>query len=235
MIRSVDATAGINWLKGGWSAFKDGGAVMIGMALAWVLAVLIARLIPYIGVLLAPLLATFLYAGMLIGLRGMAGGKPIEFEALFQAFKDQDKMVHIAIIALLPLLASLLQLALGSGILGLLLSGLLALAVSALVYFAVPLVLFRNLEAPLAMQRSLEAVLTNLPAVIVYWIIVAILLVLAMVPVGLGLLILIPVLIGAAYESYAEVFADVELDPAHSPAGSVPESDQADPPAPPTA
>lgn len=220
MIRTVDAAAGVQWLKGGWVAFKDGGAVLIGMAVVWLLLVGVARMVPFLGVVLAPVLGTFLYAGMLIGLRAKAGGGELRFESLFSAFNDQDKTVHIAIIALVPVLGSLLQLALSGGWLGWMLSGLLGLTVSALVYFATPLVLFRQQEAPLAMQLSLQAVLINLPAVVVYWIIVAMLTVLALIPLGLGLLVLIPVLIGATYESYAEVFGDAELDPSNAPAAA---------------
>jgi len=104
------------------------------------------------------------------------------------------------------------------------LGSLIAVTVLALVYFAVPLVLFRNQEAPAALQLSLKGVFANLPAVIVFWIACIVLTALAILPVGLGLLVLVPVLLGAAYEAYAEIYGDIEL---------VPEAGASEPPPPP--
>jgi hypothetical protein len=222
MIRSVPADAGVNWLKGGWAAFTDGGAVLIGMSLALLVIVGFLRWIPWLGPVLAPIGGTFLYAGILMSLRGKAGGESLRFESMFRAFDDQDKMVHIAIVALVPVLGSLLQNMLARGFAGWLIGGLIALAVVALTYFALPLVLFRKQDALSAMKLSLEGVVANLPAVIVFWIIVSVLVVLAVLPLLLGLLVLIPVLFGAAYEAYAEIYGDIELDPANSPAGAEP-------------
>lgn len=64
--------------------------------------------------------------------------------------------------------------------------------------------------------------LTNIPAVIVYWLICMVLTVVAIIPIGLGLLVLIPVLMGAAYEAYAEVYGDIEIVPNQPSAGSPP-------------
>ncbi len=218
MIRNVPADAGINWLRGGWAAFTNGGAILIGMSLVFIIICIVLRLIPWLGAIAAPVAATFMYAGILMGLRGKAGGEDLRFETLFRAFSDQDKMVHVAIIALVPVLGSLIQSTLAGGFMGWLLGGLVTLTVAALTYFALPLVLFRQQDALTAMKLSLEGVVANLPAVIVFWIIVSVLLVLAILPLMLGLLVLIPVLLGAAYEAYAEIYGDIELDPANSPA-----------------
>ncbi len=213
MIKTVDAGAGLNWLQGGWSAFKAGGALLIGMVAAMLLVTVVLALIPWLGMLLVPIVGTFLYAGMLKSLRGHAGGRTMRFDDIWSAFGDQDKMVHLAIVALVPTLGSLLQSVLPGGFIGWLLGALIGIAVTALVYFAVPLVLFRNLEAPQALKSSLDGVLANLPAVIVFWAICIVLTILAILPLFLGLLVLIPVLLGAAYEAYAEIYGDVELVP----------------------
>ena len=223
MVKTVDAGAGINWLQGGWAAFKSGGPLLIGMVFVSLLLVLILRLVPWFGALLAPILATFLYSGMLISVRGSAGGRVMQFDDLWSAFGNQDKMVHLAIVALVPTLGELLRAALPGGFFGWLISGLIGVTVLALTYFAVPLVLFRNQEAPHALKASFDGVLANLPAVIVFWIACIILTVVAIIPVGLGLLVLIPVLLGAAYEAYAEIYGDVELAPNDpAPAGDPP-------------
>ncbi len=219
MIRTVQADAGFHWLRGGWAAFKNGGGVLIGMCFLLLLIVFIARVIPYLGPILAPIVGTFLYAGILLGLRQQAAGVDLRVDALFSALRDQDKMVHIAIVALVPVLGSVLQSIFARGFIGWLIGALVTLAVIALTYFAVPLVLFQKRDAISAMKLSLEGVTANIPAVIVYWIIVCVLTVLALLPLGLGLLVLIPVLLGATYEAYAEVYGDIELDPSNAPPG----------------
>ena len=213
MIRTVDAGAGINWLQGGWAGFKAGGALLIGMVFVTLVVIAILAFIPWLGLILVPVVGTFLYAGMLNSLHGQAIGREMRFDDLWSAFSDQDRLVHLAIVALVPMLGSILRGLLPDGLIGGLLSALVAVVVSALTYFAVPLVLFRRLEAPIALKWSFEGVLANLPAVIVFWIACIVLTFLAILPVGLGLLVLVPVLLGAAYEAYAEIYGDVELVP----------------------
>ncbi len=229
MIRTVDPGAGINWLQAGWVGFKAGGALLIGMVFVTLLVLLFLFRIPWLGVLLVPVVATFLFAGMLQSLRRQATGRAMQFDDLWSVFGDQDRMVHLAIVSLVPLLGSLLRAALEGGFIGGLAGALVSVVVIALVYFAVPLVLFRNMEAPLALKASFEGVLANLPAVIVFWIACIVLLVIAVLPVGLGLLVLVPVLLGAAYEAYAEIYGDVELVPNQT----APPSPLEEPPPPP--
>lgn len=213
MIRTVDPAAGLNWLQGGWSAFRAGGAVLIGMVLATLLALLVLAWIPWLGAILAPLAGTFLYAGMLKGLRRHASGGDLAFDDLYSAVLDQDKTLHLVIIALVPVAGSIARSALSSGFVGSVLGALIMLCVAALTYFAVPLVLFRQMEAPEAIKTSFAGVLQNLPAVIVFWIVCVVLTFLAILPLGLGLLVLVPILLGAAYEAYAEIYGDIELVP----------------------
>lgn len=213
MIRTVDPGAGINWLQGGWAGFKAGGALLIGMVFVSIVLIAILFFIPWLGTILIPVVGTFLYAGMLNSLRGQATGRQMQFDDLWSAFNDQDRLVHLAIVALVPLLGSILRAVLPGGIVGGLLGALVSVVVMAMTYFAVPLVLFRKLEAPEALKSSFEGVLANLPAVIVFWIACIVLTFLAILPAGLGLLVLVPVLLGAAYEAYAEIYGDVELVP----------------------
>ncbi len=77
---------------------------------------------------------------------------------------------------------------------------------SAALFLAVPLVM-EGREPPLqAMQASLRACWINWAALLLFSIVVAILGVLAMISMGLGFLILGPVLTGAVWSAYAEIF-----------------------------
>jgi hypothetical protein len=223
MVRNVDPAAGIEWLKGGWAAFKVGGATLIGMGLTLMVLAIVLSFFGIIGRILLPIVMTFGYAGILKGLREHAAGGELRYEHLWSVLKDQDKLVHIAIVALVPVLGSILSSALGDGFLAWIIGFAISLIVTALTYFAVPLVLFRQQDAIKALEWSLRGVLANVPAVVVYWLICVVLFIVAVIPIGLGLLVLIPVLMGAAYEAYAEVYGDVEIVPnAPVPGGEAP-------------
>jgi uncharacterized membrane protein len=65
---------------------------------------------------------------------------------------------------------------------------------------------FRN-AAPLeAMKVSFFACLKNIVPFIVYGVILFVLYVIAMIPFGLGMLIMVPVSMGSVYASYVEIF-----------------------------
>ena len=58
-----------------------------------------------------------------------------------------------------------------------------------------------------AMKSSLGACLQNFVAFLIFGILGAVAGFVAMLPLGLGLIVLAPVMIGAAYASYLDVFA----------------------------
>jgi uncharacterized membrane protein len=59
-----------------------------------------------------------------------------------------------------------------------------------------------------AIQSSFRAVLDNIAAYIVLAVIYFVLAILAAIPLGLGFLVLMPVMAGAVYSAHAEVFPD---------------------------
>jgi uncharacterized membrane protein len=78
--------------------------------------------------------------------------------------------------------------------------------VVAMYWFAVPLVLFRNVEPWQAMKTSLAGVLANLVPMLVYGVVSLVVFVIAMIPLGLGLLIAMPLFLIAWLISYQEIF-----------------------------
>ena len=57
-----------------------------------------------------------------------------------------------------------------------------------------------------ALKASFNACLKNSPPLLVYGLIVMLLVFFAVLPVGLGFLVLMPVLSGSAYVSYRDIF-----------------------------
>ena len=91
---------------------------------------------------------------------------------------------------------------------GLLLMLALQLAWIMAMIFAVPLVMLRG-TAPLeAVKASLNACVRNLLPLLVFGVINVVLVIIALIPAGLGLLILVPVTLCAVYCGYKDIFGD---------------------------
>ena len=56
------------------------------------------------------------------------------------------------------------------------------------------------------MKASFFACLKNLLPFLVYGVILFVLCLIAMIPIGLGMLIMVPVMMGSIYASYVEIF-----------------------------
>jgi uncharacterized membrane protein len=73
-------------------------------------------------------------------------------------------------------------------------------------WFAPALVFFNNMSPVEALKASFNACLKNTLPFLVYGLMVMVLLFFAALPVGLGFLVLIPVLAGSIYVSYRDIF-----------------------------
>jgi uncharacterized membrane protein len=73
-------------------------------------------------------------------------------------------------------------------------------------WFAVPLVVFHDVAPTAAIKMSFFACLRNIVPFLVYGIVMLVLLILAALPIGLGLLVMVPVLLTSAYRSYRDIF-----------------------------
>lgn len=74
------------------------------------------------------------------------------------------------------------------------------------VWFAPALVVFHNVAPLEAMKASFFACLKNFVPFLVYGVILLVLCVIAMIPFGLGMLVMVPVMMGSVYASYVEIF-----------------------------
>jgi uncharacterized membrane protein len=96
--------------------------------------------------------------------------------------------------------------ALGGLLLALLVGLVLTVPLAMAVWFAPALVVFRNVVPLDAMKSSFNVCLKNLVPFLVYGVILFVLAVVAAIPFGLGFLVLMPVLIGAQYASYVDLY-----------------------------
>lgn len=97
----------------------------------------------------------------------------------------------------------------GVGLFALLLALLLAVVYAAALLFATPLVMLAGMEPVAALKLSLAANLRNLGAWLIFSLIYLALVIIAMIPFGLGLLIVGPMGIASAYCAYLDTFTGV--------------------------
>ncbi|MCB1933480.1 MAG: hypothetical protein KDI45_13565 [Candidatus Accumulibacter sp.] len=227
--RRVDAGNAVNWLKQGWAIFIANPGAWIAMMVILLVIYVGLAIVPLIGPLAAHLLTPVLAAGMLIACHKLARDQPLEIGDLFAGFQQHTAALltlgvlymigMLAIMLLIMLLAGggmagamVLQSPLGAGIAfgGILLAGLLwallSVPVVMAVWFAPALVVFNAMQPVDALKASFNACLKNVLVFLVYGLIVMVLGFFAALPVGLGFLVLGPVLAGSVYASYRDIF-----------------------------
>jgi uncharacterized membrane protein len=92
------------------------------------------------------------------------------------------------------------------GALGLLIALALFVPVNMALWFAPVLVMLQGQSAPRAIAESFRGCLKNLVPFLIYGIALFVLAILASIPLGLGWLILGPVVIGSVYAAYRDIY-----------------------------
>lgn len=218
-----------DWLRQGWALFAANPGLWIGLTIVLLVIVLGVQIVPLVGTLAAHLLMPVLGAGLLLVCRKIDEGESVQIDDLFAGFKQNaGPLVMVGVLYMLAMLAIVvIVVAVGGGSVaggllsaqpaglgvifgGLMLSLLLSLALSVpvvmAIWFAPALVFFNNMQPVEALKASFEACMKNVLAFLVYGLIVLVLAFFAALPVGLGFLVLIPVLAGSVYAAYRDVF-----------------------------
>lgn len=236
----VDAGAAGRWLQRGWNLFTQSAGLWVLLALVMGIIFLVLQFVPLLGSLVGALLMPTLFGGLVYGAREVERGRTLELGHLFQAFREPGRAGPMLALGLVPLAAAFLTAILtagvmsgsagagmasgsggmgigmmaGGGMLVMLISLLIGLVSGALLLFAIPRVMF-GIDAPMAaIQTSFSAVLDNLGAYFVLAVIYFVLAIVAAIPLGLGFLVLLPVMAGAVYTAHAEVFGDHSVEAA---------------------
>lgn len=220
--RAVPAGNAFEWLKQGWALFVFNPGMWIALTIVLIVIILGLNIVPFIGGLAACLLTPLLAAGMLRACQKAANGEALEIGDLFAGFKQNT--THLVMVGVIYMAATLgIVLVLGGGMLmgrpavgvgaafgGLLLALLLTLALSVplfmALWFAPALAFFNNMPAVEALKASFNACLKNTLPFVVYSLIALVLMFFAALPLGLGFLVLVPVLSGSVYASYRDIF-----------------------------
>lgn len=233
--RKCDAAAGMSWIVKAFGLFKDQPLLWFGMSVTFLIIVGIASSIPLLNILIIPTLFMFL-GGFIKGAAAQSEGAELRFDHLFSAFKSHWQPLLILgllylvgiVICMIPLfiaMGSMMfsmmtggmgssygmmnDISLGSIFLGYLLSMLLIIPLYMALWFAPALVVLHNLEPIAAMKKSFEAGKVNVVPILVYGLISVLLLpILTMLTLGLGVLLILPIMLLTYYTSYRDVWTD---------------------------
>jgi len=229
---TVAAGRGWEWIAGGFRIFRKQPltwiALLVVMAVIWFAAVML----PVIGALAINLVSPVFFAGLMMACRSTDEDDEPEIAQLFAAFRTHANPLitvgGIYLVGNIVAVAVMFGVAGGTAMEALLgksagdvetvrnaMRGLLTgvavgmavfLPVLMAVWFAPLLIVFHGMTPVTAMQTSLSACWNNTLPFLVYGAFSFLLLVLASIPLMLGLIVLLPVLVCSIYASYKDIF-----------------------------
>jgi uncharacterized membrane protein len=233
--RSVPIGEGVSWIGEGWRLFAKAPLMwIVGILILFVIAIVI-NIVPFIGSLAFQLLNAVFSAGFVVACRSLERGGEFELEHLFAGFRT--RFVNLLIVGALFLAGGIVITLIFAGVAGfgvimalmsgnqddalaalagsammLLLGGLimLALMVPLLMayWFAPALVIMHDMAPVAAMKESFMGCLRNFMPFLVYGIVMTVLSILAVIPIGLGLLVWVPLAIASSYAAYRSIFTE---------------------------
>lgn len=230
-VRSVNAGNGWLWIVDGFALFRQSPVIWISLFFVYLLIGMVLTIIPVVGPIVLNLLAPVFMAGFMLGCQALENGEEMEINHLFAGFKQNTSQLitvgGLYMTGMILILGVIFLLVGGSAALGAIssvhtlekeaaaesgfllaaLAGLTALVPLMMAYwFAPTLVVFHNMKAIEAMKLSFTACLRNIWPFTVYSLISMVLLLIAAVPLGLGLLVMIPTMTASLYVSYKDIF-----------------------------
>lgn len=232
-IRAMPLSRGWGLFGRGWNNFTRDWVTWVLSVVIFLVISLVLNLLPVIGGLVMAVITPALTAGFMRIAHDLEAGQTVGVGHLFQPIQDSERRMPLVLLGLVALLAAFVVTVVmtlfiggtvfmasgdagmgqtmafplaGIGVFGMLVFLLLYLAIFAVLAFSIPLVYFRGLPIGEAIAASVKGTLTNIGPLVIFSLIYLVLAVLAMIPLGLGLLILGPVVLAAIYGAYSEIF-----------------------------
>jgi len=233
--RTVAAGRGADWIAEGYDLFRQKPGVWIGVLLIWTV---LSSVIAGVGLgIVGPFVNPIFTAGLMLGCASLARGEGLRVEHLFAGFRSGRigpllmmtvwtvllalaGLVILVLLVGLPMMGALeglhdpspAELVEALGLWRLLLCVLagatLGLLLAMATWFAPPLIVFRGVSALDALKISFRGCMRNWLALTVYGLLALVMLILAAIPLLLGLLIAVPVLMASIYTSYRDIYPE---------------------------
>lgn len=234
-VAEVPAGRGFAWLAGAFHLFRVKPAAWLALCLGWIVITFALILMPLIGGVLANFLQPAFFASFAIAAYRQTKGEAIGMGDLFTGFKRNLQalvklgalllVAEIAIFAVMALLglpmagadggsftvAEYVELLKGKEWI-LALGVILTVMVKGAVWFAPPLIAFHGMSTMHAIRWSTYAALANLGAMFSYGIALFAIFFLGLIPWGIGLLVVIPLMVISTYIGYRDVFETTAVE-----------------------
>lgn len=246
--RAVAAGRGLAWWSEAWQLFTAGAGMWVALLIVLFIVFTLLGLVPMVGGLATALLVPVFAGSLMLTARKAAGGAAPEAGDLFAACRNHLNpllvlgALNVTATLLLGGLATALGLgavvgviaggansspgavmaALGAGMAALFVLLVLGLVLAMALWFAPSLVVFRGTPPVAALGASLRASLKNIAPFTLYGLAYIAAAILATIPLGLGWIVLVPVLVLTVYTSYRDVFGDDAPPSAITRAGPAP-------------
>lgn len=224
--QALSAGRGWAWIGEGWQVFRACPWVWIGIAAVVLVAYAAINFLP-LGQIALMLLAPVVAGGLLAGCRAIEDGGEIGFGHLVEGF-SMPQTGRLVTLGAISLAATVMVVALifmliwatvglaafdsrgGTFVLAALVAALGVLALTVPIYmalwFAPALVVFHDYGAVDALKASFFACLKNVVPFLLYGIGLLLWSIVALIPMGLGFLVLTPVVIASVYAGYRDIF-----------------------------
>src|SRR5467141_905259 len=86
--RIVGIQRGARWLGEGWQLFRGAPLGWLAIVFAYWLLMTFASLVPFVGVVIAPVLVPAFSVGFMSAARAVGGGQRLELALLFEGFRS---------------------------------------------------------------------------------------------------------------------------------------------------
>ncbi|PHR68662.1 BPSS1780 family membrane protein [Alcanivorax sp.] len=218
--RKISVGDAMGWIGKGHGMLSGHWGVVLGALVVTVLITSALQIIPLLGAIAQILLTPLLYAGIVKIFHRIDTENRSDFSDLFAGFSDRTSpLIMTAVAQFVVLLVAGVVLGGLFFLLGrdgstaaIVVLGLLATVAMFvfmfLFYFAVPLIFLGQKGVVDAMKLSLDACLKNIIPFIVYTLVISLILVVAAIPLLLGWLFVMPILAGAYYVSFKQLFVE---------------------------
>jgi len=232
--KKLTAGQGNRMVTDAWKIYKVSPFKWTFLAFSLFAVMMLISMIPIAGTFIGTLFYTPLFAGLLIGASEIEKGGKLQFNHLFAAIKTNAKGVFalagvITVLSLInmgvafsfmgqdyfmamyggqeidPATLSVDPTNLMIGIFGLIIGSVLLVM---LTWFATPLIALQSVGVFQALGMSFKASLKNWLALTVFGFVMFFWMIVAILPVGLGLLVMIPLMIITIYTGYRKTFTE---------------------------
>lgn len=232
---AAPAGRGVAWLFEGFTLFQKNWLAWIGVTIILLIMMIVVNIIPF-GSFLFNLIVFAFIGGLMLGCREADQGGEFTVGHLFAGFSENFGQyvllgvfysLGVLVIMILVLILMIVMLG-GMGFLADIQNGqldnllqytatiLIVVLVALLLYlplimafwFAPVLVALDNIDAFEAMKKSFAGCMVNMVPYLLYGLVGLVLSLLASIPIGLGWLVLCPMIVASIYLSYRDIYGN---------------------------